>query len=293
MAPSNRMKHRLVIFIALLAWHSFGNGVAFPSSVQTINSYYDPLVEFLELGVSYGAKTEWKLYGPDLSGQYGGLNGIGGLDGTSPGLSLFNPTISDIRGDILGYFDSAAGSNTWNSARPTGYGAVPNYRPVALASGGTLAQSSSWRGRWVDVTGYYNIGLRPYDPVSGRWLTYDSAWNGRDPNYYTFCGGDPINGFDPDGRCIEGITSAANFGIGIGQGALQGFTGISTGQPTTTANYNGQLDGRDLSAAISLWMTIDGAANTGTGAGIMAVSGTAEAVTVGGSTPVTGPTFLG
>ena len=57
------------------------------------------------------------------------------LYAVSPALSLFNPTITDVRGDVLGYYDSAAGSNTWISARPTGYGAVPGYRPVALASG--------------------------------------------------------------------------------------------------------------------------------------------------------------
>jgi hypothetical protein len=55
----------------------------------------------------------------------------------------------------------------------------------------------------MDITGYHQIGLRPYDPVSGRWLTYDSVWNERDPNYYSFAGGDPVNGFDPDGRCVE------------------------------------------------------------------------------------------
>ncbi|HEV2319936.1 MAG TPA: DUF6531 domain-containing protein [Verrucomicrobiae bacterium] len=176
------------------------NGVAYPSSVQTINSYFDPQAEFLELGVSYGGRTAWKLYGPDLNGQYGGLNGVGGFDAVSPELSLFNPTITDVRGDILGYYDSSAGTNSWNSARPTGYGAVPNYRPMALGSGGNIAQSSAWRGHWVDITGYYNVGMRPYDPVSGAWLTFDSAWNGRDPNYYTFCGGDPVNYFDADGR---------------------------------------------------------------------------------------------
>ena len=53
------------------------------------------------------------------------------------------------------------------------------------------------------------FGLRPYDPVSGRWLTYDSVWNERDPNDYTFCGGDPINGFDADGRGFWGRFSVA------------------------------------------------------------------------------------
>jgi RHS repeat-associated protein len=192
------------------------NGVVYPASSQTIGSYFDPSVEFLELGVSYGIKTEWKLYGPDANGIYGGLNGVGGFDAVSPGLSLFNPTITDFRGDILGYYDSSAGSVTWNAARPTGYGAVPGYRPVALASGADLAQSSAWRGRWVDVTGYYNIGMRPYDPVSGRWLTYDSLWNARDPNYYTFAGGDPINYFDSNGRFNSQFYDDQNDGLHVG-----------------------------------------------------------------------------
>jgi RHS repeat-associated protein len=188
---------------------SISNGVALNVQPATINSYFDPQVEFLELGVAYGNKTEWKLYGPDLNGRYGGLNGTGGFDAVSPGLSLFNPTISDARGNILGYYDSAQGIVLWNSARPTGYGAVPGYRPLALANGANVAQSSAWRGRWVDITGYHQIGLRPYDPTSGRWLTYDSVWNARDPNYYTFAGGEPIMGFDPDGRCVDSVIDAA------------------------------------------------------------------------------------
>jgi RHS repeat-associated protein len=176
------------------------NGLAYPSSVQTINSYFDPQVEFLEVGVAYGTKTEWKLYGPGMDGQFGEMNGVGALDAVSPELSLFNPTITDVRGNILGFYDSSVGIVNWSAARPTGYGAVPGYRPMALASGADLVQASAWRGRWVDITGYYNIGLRPYDPISGRWLTYDSSWNAKDPNYYSFCGGDPINSFDSDGR---------------------------------------------------------------------------------------------
>ena len=78
------------------------NGVAFTSQPTTINSYFDPQVEFLELGVNYGSTTEWKLYGPDLNGKYGGINGVGGFDAVSPILNLFEPTISDFRGNILG-----------------------------------------------------------------------------------------------------------------------------------------------------------------------------------------------
>jgi RHS repeat-associated protein len=109
-------------------------------------------------------------------------------------------TISDFRGNILAYYNSAGGSNVWTAARPTGYGAVPDYRPVALANGANLPQSSAWRGRWPDITGYYHIGLRDLNPVSGGWLSSDSTWNERDPNWYTFAGGEPIMGYDADGR---------------------------------------------------------------------------------------------
>ena len=174
------------------------NGVAFTSQPNTINSYFDPQKEFLELGVNYGGTTEFKLYGPDLNGVYGGLNGIGGLDAVSPGLNLFEPTISDFRGNVLGVVTNSA--VVWNPSRPTGFGAVPGYQPVALGNGADIVVSSAWRGRWADITGYYNIGLRPYDPISGRWLTYDSVWNEIDPSGMTFCGGDPVNSVDSDGR---------------------------------------------------------------------------------------------
>src|SRR5205085_11053380 len=72
---------------------------------------------------------------------------------------------------------------------------------VRLSAG--LAQSSAWRGRWPDITGYVWLGARYYNPESGTFLNSDPVWNGGDPNYYTFAGGDPINNFDPDGTCLE------------------------------------------------------------------------------------------
>jgi hypothetical protein len=34
------------------------------------------------------------------------------------------------------------------------------------------------------------------------------VWNERDPNWYTYCGGDPVNSFDPLGKC--GVNSVVN-----------------------------------------------------------------------------------
>jgi RHS repeat-associated protein len=136
-----------------------------------------------------------------MTGKYGGLNGTGGLDGVSPYLNQFNPVISDYRGNILG--EVTNGVVSWFAARPTGYGAVPGRRPIALGHGADVAQSSAWRGHETDITGYYQIGLRTYDPIAGNWLSYDPVWNEKDPNYLTFCGGDPVNGFDSNGKCVE------------------------------------------------------------------------------------------
>jgi RHS repeat-associated protein len=200
------------------------NGVA-STAPQTINSYFDPQFEFLELGVSYGLQTVFKLYGPDLNGRYGGLNGTGGFDGFSPYLNLFYPVITDFRGNVLGEITN--GVVSWNPARPTGYGAVPGYRPLALGNGADISLSSAWRGHWADITGYHQIGLRPYDPVSGRWMTYDSVWNARDLNYYTFAGGELILGFDPDGRCVEqeiktDWNALPQFALNVGNNVEQG-----------------------------------------------------------------------
>jgi RHS repeat-associated protein len=165
----------------------------------------------LQAGTSPSAQTVWKLYGPDLNGAYGGDNGTGGLEGVSPYLNTFNPVISDARGNVLA--EVTNGVPSWMLARPTGYGAVPGYRPVAYGNGVDLAQSCAFRGREVDVTGYHHFGRRDYDPVSGQWLSYDPAWNEHDPNGYSFCGGDCINGFDSDGRCFEAVGSAAKAGV--------------------------------------------------------------------------------
>jgi RHS repeat-associated protein len=103
--------------------------------------------------------------------------------------------------------------------RPTGYGAVPGYQPLPLANGASIALASAWRGRWADITGFYNFGLRPYDPISGRWLTYDSVWNEIDASGMSYCGGDPINGVDSDGRLGKGFYQS-------GEGAVTGTLGL-------------------------------------------------------------------
>ena len=183
----------------------------------------------------------WKLCGPDLNGRYGGMNGAGGLEATATGAGYFSPTISDARGNILGACDPEHGTVTWNPSRPTGYGAVPGYRPLPLGHGGSYVQSAAWRGKWVDVTGYIYIGKRFYDPIAGMWLSADPVWNSQDPSYWSYAGGDPINHFDPDGRCVEATGNfiynggAAGYGLRQLGGYLDSYNNSSAGGGYFTA----------------------------------------------------------
>lgn len=181
------------------------NGVAVTSQPKTISQIYDPSVEFLELAVNEDGRVTWKLYGPDLNGSYGGLNGTGGFDAIIPGANLFCPTISDARGNLHAVYDQTYGSLTWNPARPTGYGAVPGYRPAPLSHGASIVGSAAWRGRWTDLTGLTWLGARYYDPIAGHFLSADPLGHASDVSLYAFANGDPVNGFDPDGRFGKNI----------------------------------------------------------------------------------------
>jgi len=91
----------------------------------------------------------------------------------------------------------------WLLVANTAYGSVPGHRPVAYGDGVDYVQSCAARGRAVDATGLYYFHHRPYDPISCQWQSRDPRWNDRDPNGQTFCGGDPVQGTDSNGRCVE------------------------------------------------------------------------------------------
>jgi RHS repeat-associated protein len=177
------------------------NGVTASSLPRTISQYFDPNVQFLELGESDSGGTTWKFYGPDLNGVYGGMQGVGGLDAVVNGPRQSSPVVSDIRGNGYAIYNLTQGSLVWYSSRVTAYGAVEGYRPLPLADGAKMAAASAWRGKWADITGLYWIGYRNYIPTDGNWLGADPLGHDADPSLYAFCAGrDPVNSFDPDGR---------------------------------------------------------------------------------------------
>jgi RHS repeat-associated protein len=100
----------------------------------------------------------------------------------------------------------------WLLVANTAYGSVPGHRPVAYGYGVDYLTSSVWRERAVDPTGLYWLGDRYYDPISSQWLSHDHSWNDRDPNGQSYCGGDPVQGTDPKGKCVQNPPPALYFG---------------------------------------------------------------------------------
>ena len=174
----------------------------------TLTSYYDPQVEFLELGIDVDASgflgRTWKLYGPDRSGVYGGAQGDGGLLATVYELSGdFVPMVSDVFGNVTGR------ANGVRNQRSSAYGVVPDAVAPVLGCNYVLEESLAWRGRWIDATGLYYMGARYYDPVAGRFLSPDPLGHAASLSLYDYCNGDPVNGSDPDGRCFYSPASVS------------------------------------------------------------------------------------
>jgi RHS repeat-associated protein len=230
--PLGRRMSTTTIFIT--------NGITVSNLPSTISQYFDPSVQFLELGETDSGVTTWKFYGPDLNGVYGGMHGVGGLEAVATGPLQSSPVIADIRGNGYAIYNPQSGL-TWYSSRVTAYGAVTGFQPLPLADGASVAQASAWRGKWADITGLYNLGNRYYDPIAGNWLSYDQSWNGRDPNGFSFCGGDCVNYFDPDGLLGKQWLNNANAYVGNVNSVGEFFSAVGYGIGGTALSIPGAI----------------------------------------------------
>jgi RHS repeat-associated protein len=177
------------------------SGAASGSPTVT-TSIYDPQVEFLEIGVAVNGAKAWKVYGPDLNGHYGSLQGTGGLEATI--LDSGGKTQGVINDQFGNGVASVTGSAvTWFATRVGAYGPLPGTQAAALTDITQLAAATAWRGRRIDPTGFYDLGARYYEPTSGRFLSADPMGQAASPSLYDFAGGDPVNFFDPNGRCSQ------------------------------------------------------------------------------------------
>jgi RHS repeat-associated protein len=213
------------------------NSVALTDQPIVVSHYFDPQFEFLELGQTEGGRTTWKVMGPDTDGTYGGQNGTGGFEAIVPAATLFCPVVSDALGNVLSVYDGAHGGLVWNQSRPAAYGAVPGYRPLPAGSPGSnivgLVVETNYRNREIESINLMWLGGNWYDPTAGQFVSPDPLGHAASPSLYSFCGGDPIDIWDLDGRWGENLfqtlfpATAAAAGARPYTGSLRGDLQVS------------------------------------------------------------------
>jgi len=208
------------------------------SQLLTTQSFFDPQVEFLEIGLTTedteSTETFWKVYGPDLNESFGGLQGIGGLEAVYSGNGTTG-IISDIFGHAIARSEDGL-SLIWSDSSISGYGPLPGSCASSIRQSGDLSISVSWQGRYVDPTGYFCVGARYYEPISGRFISADPLGHETSMDLYSYANGDPINMADPDGRFASGIYNGVSSNGNIGSSA-----------PSSNSYYTGNIIGAAFS----------------------------------------------
>jgi RHS repeat-associated protein len=188
------------------------------------------------------------VYGPDLSGAYGGAQGIGGLEATiSENTGTLTAVLSDSFANGVATVSKSGStfSVKWSDVKVNSYGPMPGHRALTLESGAPVAETFVWRGRRIDETGLFYLGARYYEPTSGRFISPDPLGHLGSMDLYSYANGDPINYFDADGRLakrtVERVTGIdlerplgpqlweyhQGFGEGARQGAYNEIVGVA------------------------------------------------------------------
>ena len=148
-------------------------------------SFYDPEIEFEEIGVKIGDKTFWKFFGP---------NGCDAVQ-EEGGDTLY--LMQNALGQLLGVV-SSQGTRYCNKL-PSAYG-YQSSTPFIATDVYAYALSLSWQSKQQDPTGLIWLGERYYDPSSGIFISPDPVSFPVCMDLYSYANGDPINLMDPNGR---------------------------------------------------------------------------------------------
>ena len=157
----------------------------------------------------------------------------------------------DLQGNIIALID-----NSGNTVVQYNYDAWGNHK-VVDANGNEITDSTHignlnpfrYRSYYFDVeTGLYYLQTRYYDPEGGRFISQDSieyanpeVLNGI--NLYSYCGNNPVMGYDPDGTwswtgffnvvAAVAVVVAVTAAVALTAGAAAFAVGASTAVITT------------------------------------------------------------
>ena len=88
---------------------------------------------------------------------------------------------------------------------------------------GSNSSLASFTGKGYDATGLIYFNARYYDPITGRFVTEDPSRDG--VNWYGYCGNNPVNLIDPDGRYSNDPDNDDGGGGGGIDGSGRGYSG--------------------------------------------------------------------
>ena len=122
---------------------------------------------------------------------------------------------------------------------------VTNYYPFgapyadAAATKGSAIQQYKYNGKELDVThglNTYDYGARQLDPILGRWDRVNPLAEKNYPTSpYVYCGNNPVNRVDKDGRIWDTVLDVAFLAYDLGEAAYQFCTAGSISNTTKAA----------------------------------------------------------
>ncbi len=126
--------------------------------------------------------------------------------------------VTDLRGSVRLVVNTATGDiaqkldySPWGEVLTD---SNPGFQPFGFAG-----------GLYDPDTSLVTFGMRTYDPATGRWLSRDPiGFYGGDGNLYAYCGGDPVNKFDPMGLAPPRRGGSLYVGPTFSLGGGGGFT---------------------------------------------------------------------
>ncbi|WP_406129525.1 RHS repeat-associated core domain-containing protein [Streptomyces sp. NBC_00989] len=221
----------------LAAWTTESNSSGTWAQTATKTNHYG----------SDGDSPDWiQETSTTLTRNVQGLSG--NLDATTTGTTGTILQLTDIHGDVTVQLPLDTSQAT----------AALAYDEYGNPEGDATAARYSWLGgkqrSSETVTGATLMGVRLYDPTTGRFLSVDPVPGGN-ANAYEYCNGDPLNRYDLDGKWgfrkwAKGFWRRHSGEI-VGLGFAAGCSALTAGWGTVACSIAGGAIGNMVSYRVS------------------------------------------